>query len=155
MQLLHSLIHSGYFYGASLSLIGLLGLLRGAPDYSKSHSSRHVKTLGKSFTHSACGLRLDDGAVRIAPGPRLGVGPCVQHECPCGALVTADGSHGLSCRLGRGRTAKRALINDITWRDQLKAGFQATREPVGLVRSNGKHPDGVALIPWEGGRCLA
>src|SRR6218665_3860214 len=25
----------------------------------------------------------------------------------------------------------------------------------GLVRSDGKRPDGVTLIPWEGGRCLA
>lgn len=104
---------------------------------------------------SACGLRLDDEAVRIATGLRLGVDLCVQHECPCGTLVTADGSHGLSCRLGHGRTARHALINDITWRGLIKAGFPATREPVGLVRSDGKRPDGVTLIPWEGGRCLA
>jgi len=104
---------------------------------------------------SASGLRLDDEAVRIATGLRLGVDLCAQHECPCGALVTADGSHGLSCRLGHGRTARHALINDITWRGLIKAGFPATKEPVGLVRSDGKRPDGITLIPWEGGKCLA
>ena len=97
----------------------------------------------------ACGLRLNDEIIRI------GVVLCVHHECPCGTLVTADGSHGLSCRLGHGRTALHALINDITWRGIIKAGFPATREPVSLVRSDGKCPDGVTLIPWEGGRCLA
>src|SRR6218665_967372 len=104
---------------------------------------------------SACGLRLDDEAVRIATGLRLGVVLCVQHECPCGTLVTADGSHGPSCCRGHGRTARHALINDITWRGLIKAGFPATREPVGLVRSDGKRPDGITLIPWEGGRFLA
>ena len=100
---------------------------------------------------SACGLRLDDEAVRIATGLRLGVDLCAQHECPCGALVTADGSHGLSCRLGHGRTARHALINDITWRGLIKAGFPATKKPVGLVRSDGKRPDGITLIAWGGG----
>src|SRR6218665_1087959 len=75
---------------------------------------------------SACGLRLDDEAVRTATKLRLGVDLCVQHECPCGTLVTG---YGLSCRLGHGRTARHALINDITWRGLIKAGFPATREP--------------------------
>jgi len=32
---------------------------------------------------------------------------------------------------------------------------QATYEPTGLARSDGRHPDGVTLIPWEGEKCLA
>src|SRR6218665_249702 len=36
-----------------------------------------------------------------------------------------------------------------------KPVFPATKEPVGHLRSDGKRPDGVTLIPWEGGSCLA
>ena len=36
-----------------------------------------------------------------------------------------------------------------------KAGFLATKEPTGLARSDGRRPDGVTLIPWEDGKCLA
>src|SRR5688572_11580450 len=104
---------------------------------------------------SACGLRLSDEAVRIATGLRLGVNLCAPHECPCGAMVQEDGSHGMSCRLGPGRTARHASLNDIIWRGLTKAGFPATKEPAGLARSDGRRPDGVTLIPWEGGKSLA
>jgi len=60
---------------------------------------------------SVCGLRLNDEAVRIATGLRLGIDLCASHECPCGAIVQADGSHGMSCSLGPGRTARHALQN--------------------------------------------
>ena len=32
--------------------------------------------------------------------------------------------------------------------------MQSTKEPTGLLRSDGKRPDGVTLIPWAKGRCL-
>ena len=31
----------------------------------------------------------------------------------------------------------------------------AVKEPAGLSRTNGKRPDGVTMIPWAQGRCLA
>jgi len=31
----------------------------------------------------------------------------------------------------------------------------ATKEPSGLVRQDGKRPDGLTLIPWQGGKSLA
>ena len=47
---------------------------------------------------SSCGLRLDDQAVRIAIGLRLGVDICQLHTCICGTLVDARDAHGLSCK---------------------------------------------------------
>src|SRR5208282_1076310 len=101
---------------------------------------------------SACGLRLDNEAVRVAVGLRLGLNLCVPHECPCGALVDARGIHGLSCRLGCGRIARHSLLNDAIWRAFTKAGIPASKEPSGLVRTDGKRPDGVSLIPWRSGK---
>jgi len=40
---------------------------------------------------SGCGLRLDDRAVHIAVGLRLGTNICDPQQCPCGATVTPKG----------------------------------------------------------------
>ena len=34
---------------------------------------------------TSCGLRLDDEAVHVAVGARLGLSLCVPHKCSCGA----------------------------------------------------------------------
>ena len=109
-----------------------------------------------------CGLRLDDESVRVAAGLRLGVQLCEPHGCPCGAPVMADGHHGLSCALGPGRLPRHASLNDLIFRSLVRAGFPSTKEPVGLVRTDGRRPDGLTLIPWrvgqwrnEGGRGAA
>jgi len=55
---------------------------------------------------SGCGLRLNDLAVHIAVGLRLGANICEPHQCPRGATVDAKGLHGLSCKGGSGRSAR-------------------------------------------------
>ena len=55
---------------------------------------------------SSRGLHLDDEALRIAVGLRLGYKLCDPHECTCSSLVDCKGSHGLSCRRSSGRSAR-------------------------------------------------
>jgi len=38
---------------------------------------------------TSCGLGLDDEAVRVAVGLRLGLNLCVPHQCRCGSAVDA------------------------------------------------------------------
>src|SRR6218665_3395309 len=78
----------------------------------------------------------------------------LRHTCACGALVTAKGTHGLSCALAFGRSARHASINDIIHHSLNKAGFPAIKEPQGMLRSDGRRPDGTTLIPWRAGRNL-
>ena len=73
---------------------------------------------------SSCGLQLDDEAVRVAVGLRLGTNLCQPHQCPCGALVDARGTHGLACRRSAGRSARHSHINDIIWRALKRVGVQ-------------------------------
>lgn len=103
---------------------------------------------------SACGLKLDDEALRVAVGLRLGVNLCIPHQCPCGLLVDANASHTLSCKLAFGRMARHQSINDIIYRALVAANIPATKEPVGLLRTDGKRPDGLTLVPWQAGKSL-
>jgi len=36
----------------------------------------------------------------------------------------------------------------------VSASIPATKEPVGLLRSDGKRPDGLTLVPWQSGKPL-
>ena len=46
-------------------------------------------------------------------------------------------------------------MNDLVARAFASAGIPSSREPHGLVRSDGKRPDGLTLVPWKGGKPLA
>src|SRR5688572_6421111 len=117
-------------------------------------TAQHAGDWLYSLPITSCGLRLSDEAMRVAVGLRLGASICEPHTCACGALVTARGEHGLSCSLGFGRVARHGVLNDLFYRALVKAGFPATKEPQGLLRSDGKRPDGITLIPWRAGRGL-
>jgi len=43
----------------------------------------------------------------------------------------------------------------ISWRAMSKADIPAVKEPSGLLRTDDRRPDGVTLIPWKDGRCVA
>jgi hypothetical protein len=103
---------------------------------------------------SACGLRLDNEAIRVAVGLRLGTKLCEPHRCPCGAEVDTTGTHGLACRRSSGRSVRHHQINDMIWRALQRAGVPSVKEPAGLARTDGKRPDGLTLIPWRVGKCL-
>src|SRR5215510_1627705 len=118
---------------------------------SASHSGDWLNAL----PISSCGLRLDDEAVRVAVGLRLGARLCEPHSCVCGAAVNSQGTHGLACKRSAGRIGRHQFLNDIVWRALNRANVPSIKEPVGLLRSDGKKPDGVTQIPWSEGKCLA
>src|SRR6218665_3144987 len=60
-------------------------------------------------------------------------------------MVKANGSYGLSCSLGPGRTARHVNLNELICRSLVHAGIPATKEPMGLSRTDGKRPYGLTL----------
>lgn len=103
---------------------------------------------------ASCGLKMDDEAVRVAVGLRLGLDLCVPHECHCGSMVDARGVHSFVCKRAPGRTARHHALNDLIARGFASAGIPVIKEPTGLFRSDGKRPDGLTLVPWQSGKAL-
>ena len=95
-----------------------------------------------------------DEAIRIAVGLCLGLNLCEAHTCPCGALVSARGIHGLSCKRSPGRSSHHHQVNDLILRALKRCDVPATKERSGLLRDDGKRSDGLTLVPWWNGRCL-
>ncbi|KAJ8722193.1 hypothetical protein PYW08_004595 [Mythimna loreyi] len=108
----------------------------------------------QALPSSTVGTMMDDASFRLATCLRLGA-PCVApHRCHCGEAVGGLGHHGLSCCRSAGRISRHASINDIIRRALVTAGVPAVLEPSGLVRDDGKRPDGMTLVPWKVGRPL-
>jgi hypothetical protein len=118
-------------------------------------SAEHSSDWLHALPLTSCGLRLDDDCIRVAVGLRLGASICLSHNCPCGNEVDAQGSHFLSCKRSASRTIRHAYINDIIHRSLNRAGIPASKEPGGLFHTDGKRPDGMSLVPWKSGKCLA
>jgi len=70
---------------------------------------------------TSCGLRLDDEAVRVGVGMRLG-----------GSLVSSTGVHSFVCKKAPGRTARQHALNDLIARMLVSAGIPVTKEPNSL-----------------------
>ncbi len=49
---------------------------------------------------------------------------------------------------------RHAAINDIIHLSLTAAGTPSRLEPPGLLRADGKRPDGMTLVPWKSGRPL-
>ena len=127
-------------------------------------SAPHAGDWLKAMPIYAFGLRLDNDSIRVAVGLQLGLPLCFSHTCPCGEQVDSHGIHGLSCRAsaGVGISARHFLLNDIICRALASASIPSVKEPVGLGSyideggvEKGLRPDGLTLIPWSSGRCLA
>ena len=88
-------------------------------------------------------------------GLRLSTSLCEPHTCICGAAVNVLGTHGLDCKISAGRIGRHNFLNDIIWRALNRANIPAVKEPQGLVRSDGKRPDGVTQIQLSEGKCAS
>ena len=97
---------------------------------------------------------LDTEVIQVAIGLRLSLDLSAPHACPCGHKVDERGAHGLSCRRSVGRITRHNLIHDIVFRAFTKTNIQASKELHGLVRADGRRPDGATLIPWSRGKSL-
>jgi hypothetical protein len=74
---------------------------------------------------ASLGLNLDDSALRVAVGLRLGAPVVLAHKCICGAAVDKFGHHGLACKRSAGRHLRHNLLNDTILRALQSANVAA------------------------------
>ena len=58
------------------------------------------------------------------------------------------------CKQSGGRASRHFAMNDTIWRALLRADIPSSKEPPGLLRSDGKRPDGATLVPWAKGKYI-
>jgi hypothetical protein len=82
-------------------------------------------------------------------------------DAPCDSCISVlvvpwwtRGSLAVSCRFSAGRQARRHYINDLMYRALIRVGVPATKEPKGLLRADGKRPDGLTLVHWLEGHSI-
>jgi hypothetical protein len=62
--------------------------------------------------------------------------------------------HGLSCVKSAGRISRHSCLNDILKRAFSFANIPCILVPTGVLRDDGKRPDGITIIPWKKGKSL-
>ena len=70
------------------------------------------------------------------------------------SIFSGLGRHSLSCKKSMGRFQRHTALNDIMKYALSAAHVPSRLEPTGLLRSDGKRPDGVTLAPWKCGQLL-
>ncbi len=96
---------------------------------------------------------LDSEVIRVAAGLCLSVTLWLPHQChQCSANVDHLELHGLSCRKSQGRYPRHAAVNVLIRRSL--ANIPSHLEPSGIMRSDGKRPDGATVMPWKNGRTM-
>ena len=63
-------------------------------------------------------------------------------------------SASINCRKSEGWYLWHSALNDVVRHAFSAAHVPSWLEPTGLLHSDGKRPDGVALAPWQSGRLL-
>ena len=58
------------------------------------------------------------------------------------------------CKMSAGRFLRHFQINDLILRALKRADVPSTKEPNGLIRGDGKTPNGLTLVPWNVGKAL-
>ena len=61
----------------------------------------------------------------------------------------------VDCRKAPGKITRHHALNDLVAHAFTSAGIPNSKEPHGLVRSDGKRPDGHTLVLGKGGKPLA
>jgi len=98
---------------------------------------------------TSCGLHLDDEAVRVAVCLRLGLDVCSSHECHCDSAVDVRGIHSFICKKAPDKIMRHQALNDLIARSFSAADVPVTKEPSGLLRSDGKR---LMVFHWSHGK---
>ena len=120
-----------------------------------SAATPEAAMLWTNLPNSRSGTRLSDATFTLAMGLRLGLQVASPGTCRCGRELDGLGDNALTCSKGVGRGVRHTELNSRICSFFSEAGCPAVLEPVGLMRTDRKRPDGVTVLPFERGLPLA
>jgi hypothetical protein len=120
-----------------------------------SDPSGKARLIAAAAPFSSLGTRFVNASLRVAIAIRLGAPVCLPHVCVCGASVDSTGRHRLSCRKSAGGLSRHSAVNELITRALTFAEIPSRLEPTSLIQQNERRLDGMSLVPWQNGRCLA
>ena len=92
---------------------------------------------------------LSDEELQNIVGRRLGYDLAIHHECSgCGAEVDPTATHGLSCKMSKGRHSQHSEVNSSISRALSSAGFSAKLDPSGHSCTDGCKPVCITQVQW-------
>jgi len=100
---------------------------------------------------SACWVRLNDEAVRVAVGLRLDTELCQPYHCVC--MWCIGRQSWIPCTILQLKSWLLPAPSFYQWFDMARF-MQGRFTTHGLLWSDDKRPDGLTLIPWRNGRCV-
>ena len=78
----------------------------------------------------------------------------LQSKCRITITTTTTNNNNKN-RKAPGKITRHHALDNLVACAFTSAGIPSSKEPHGLVRSDGKQPDGLTLVPWKGGKPLA
>ena len=64
-------------------------------------------------------------------------------------MINTRGNHGLSFKRSVERTLRHNYLNDLIYHALLQTVLPSTKEPAGLLRTDGKRPDSLTNVSWQ------
>ena len=95
--------------------------------------------------------RLEDSAIQVAIGLRLGLPIATPGVCVCSAELDSLGEHALTCKRGVGRHTHHSAVNDFIKYSLTNRGVAFIREPCRMTHSDGKRSDAATVLPFKAG----
>src|SRR6218665_2413740 len=88
----------------------------------------------------------------MAIGLHLGLDLCTPHQCQCGEIVdpTRTGLQTICRKISQTLCRQRLSVEGSH-----EGGYPLHKESSGLIRTDGKRPDGATLFPWARGKYIA
>ena len=117
-------------------------------------STKDASSWLNAYPIVALGLKLPNAMFRTCIAFRIGASVCKEYTCKCGTTVDRLGLHTLSCKNNKGKYYRHSLLNDTIYRALSTADVPSIKEPMGILRNDGKRPDGMTLVPYSYGRSL-
>ena len=113
------------------------GIIRENDSVNDLNKARHLAIKAAHSSDWLLALPISSCGLRMCGETILDLNLCEAHTCPCGALVSARGTHGLPCKRTAWRSSRHHQVNDLIWRALKRCDFRPPKSHRGYIEMIG------------------